>query len=179
MAAETGRGADRTVGVLAGRAACPAGAPFLPKKWGKEGQGGGVSSPLEPPSPVWGDCWGYSSNKFTGLRPIPSRPYGPAHRLGRAGVGVWGPSGGGGCVYYLRRGTLDARPHPTRLRRPTFPPRGRLWQNQNDILPFHGRLPLGGKLTDEAAMRNTVGQKNTVFDEAYHLSFSPQLFVGA
>ena len=31
---------------------CPAGAPFLPKKWRKEGQGGGVSSPLEPPSLV-------------------------------------------------------------------------------------------------------------------------------
>ena len=37
---------------LAGRAAYPAGAPFLSKKWGKEDQGEGVSSPLGPSSLV-------------------------------------------------------------------------------------------------------------------------------
>ena len=44
-------GTERWSNLLRG-AACPAGAPFLPKKWGKESQGGGVSSPLEPPSLV-------------------------------------------------------------------------------------------------------------------------------
>ncbi len=38
--------------LIAGRAAYPAGAPFLSKKWGKEDQGEGVSSPLDPSSLV-------------------------------------------------------------------------------------------------------------------------------
>ena len=33
---------------------------------------------------------------ITGLRPIPFQHYGPAHQLGRAGVGIWGPLGGDG-----------------------------------------------------------------------------------
>ena len=37
-----------------GTLACPAGAPFLGKKWGKEHQGEGGSFPLEPHSLVGG-----------------------------------------------------------------------------------------------------------------------------
>ena len=71
------------------RAVYPAGAPFLSKKWGKEDQGEGVSSPLDPSSLVGG-----------ALRAVPWPGDGPAAqarqvgcvracRLGAQGLWVW------------------------------------------------------------------------------------------
>ena len=121
--------------------AYPAGAPFLPKKWGKEGQGERVSYGLRSfaldlteLSPGQFDPWipnlwfgetfrGVGLAELTGLRPMDFQLYGPAPQLGRAGVSGWGPWGGGWWGYYLRRGILDARPHPTRpLTGPPSPP---------------------------------------------------------
>ena len=67
-----------------GTLACPAGAPFLGKKWGKEPPGEEVPPP-GPPSLV-GLCGG-RLYFFLGTWPAASKTNAswPAHRLGRAG----------------------------------------------------------------------------------------------
>ena len=74
-----------------GTLACPAGAPFLGKKWGKEPPGEEVPPP-GPPSLVgaWGK--GCTSYRIPGLRPlfvtlVTARP--PAGRAGDVGRYLW------------------------------------------------------------------------------------------
>ena len=48
-----------------------------------------------------------------------------------------GATGGSPPLFYKERLGTGSPPHPTRLRRPTFPPRGRLWA----VLPFPSTKP--------------------------------------
>ena len=70
----------------AGNRACPAGAPFLGKKWGKTP--GEEFLPRDPLSGgvVWGGC---TSDRIPGLRPSPGRPVTARPPAGQTGD-VWG-----------------------------------------------------------------------------------------
>ena len=142
-------GAGGTSGQAAPVGRLPGGGPISSKKWGKEGQGGGGSSPWNPfagfLNPV-GRC--SCMIKRPVALSLAGRPR-RAHRLGAQGWGGY-PSEGGGRVYSLRWGKLKARPHPTRLPRPTFPqgkaigkPCGAKYRSNNLNVAKHVGFPLG------------------------------------
>ena len=104
---------------------------------------------------------------ITGLRPIPFQHYGPAHRLGRAGVGEWGTFGRGWVGLLPTLWNPQRTPSSDPASPAHLPPQGKAigkpcvayvenYQSNHPHAPKHVGFPSGGKLsaqlTDEGAI---------------------------